>query len=302
MPPPRPRVVVLGGGFGGLHAVRALRHAAVDITLVDRTNHHLFQPLLYQVATATLAPSDIAVPIRWIVRRQRNVTVQLGEASRIDANGHTVLLADGRSLPYDYLVVATGTRHSYFGHDAWEPLAPGLKTLEDARDIRRRFLMAFEEAETAADPAARDEWMTFAIVGGGPTGVELAGMIPEIARHALRRDFRHIDTRRTNVVLLEGGPRLLPAFPEPLAEQARRDLATLGVEVRTSTLVTGVDAGGVTVRRDGGEERVRARTVFWAAGKHRLADRALARRATQCGRLRGGAAGPLRCPDIRRCS
>jgi NADH:quinone reductase (non-electrogenic) len=269
------RVVILGGGFGGLHAARQLRRTTVRITLVDRTNHHLFQPLLYQVATATLAPSDIAVPIRWVLRRQRNVTVLLGEAERVDTRGQRVRLRDDRAIPYDFLVIATGTRHSYFGQDEWESFAPGLKTLDDARAIRGRFLQAFEEAERCPDAPPQDEWLTFAIVGGGPTGVELAGIIPEIAR-ALRRDFRSVDTTRTKVILLEAGPRLLPAFPETLAERARRDLGALGVEVHTNSVVVGVNSVAVRVRMGGphgsaagaprAEERqIRARTTFWAA-------------------------------------
>jgi NADH dehydrogenase len=270
------RVVILGGGFGGLHAAKALRSTGVQITLVDRTNHHLFQPLLYQVATATLAPSDIAVPIRWVLRRQRNATVLLGEAERVDTVGQQVRLRDGRELAYDFLVVATGTRHSYFGHDEWEPFAPGLKTLDDARQIRGRFLDAFEEAEKCPDAQSQEEWITFAIVGGGPTGVELAGMIPEVAR-AMRVDFRHVDTSRTKVLLLESGPRLLPSFPESLANRARSDLEALGVQVHTGSLVVGIDADAVRVRvsKPGSsaigaalaeEKQVRARTIFWAAG------------------------------------
>ncbi len=270
------RVVILGGGFGGLHAAQALRGTAVQITLVDRTNHHLFQPLLYQVATATLAPSDIAVPIRWVLRRQRNVTVLLGEAERVDTLGQQVRLRDGRELPYDFLVVSTGTRHSYFGHDEWESFAPGLKTLDDARQIRGRFLKAFEEAEKCPDAQSQEEWITFAIVGGGPTGVELAGMIPEVAR-AMRRDFRHVDTTRTKVILLESGPRLLPSFPDSLAKRALSDLELLGVEVHTRSLVVGIDADVGRVRVSGPgtsavgagpaeDKQVRARTIFWAAG------------------------------------
>ena len=201
----RPHVVIVGGGFGGLRAARHLRRADVDVTLVDRTNHHLFQPLLYQVATATLAPSDISVPIRWLLRRQKNTRVLLATVTGIDLARRTVTLDDGepdeRTLAYDYLVLAAGARHSYFGHAEWEHDAPGLKSLEDAFDIRRRFLLAFEEAEKATDPLDRAAWMTFVIVGGGPTGVELAGIIPDVAGHALVEDFRNIDTRQTRVVL-----------------------------------------------------------------------------------------------------
>jgi len=270
------RVVVLGGGFGGLSAAHALARAPVVITVIDRTNHHLFQPLLYQVATAALAPSDIAVPIRWALRRQGNVSVLLGEVARIDPPGRRVQLADGRAIPYDFLVVSTGSRHSYFGHEEWEPSAPGLKSLDDAREIRARFLRAFEEAEACEDPAERDRWTTFTIVGGGPTGVELAGIIPEVAR-AMRREFRRVDTTRTRVVLLEAGPRILPSFPATIAAHAQRDLETLGVEVRTHARVVGVDREGVAVQTSAGGapaagaaapplERIPARSVFWAAG------------------------------------
>ena len=259
----RPRVVIIGGGFGGLNAAKALRDAPVDVTLVDRTNHHVFQPLLYQVATAMLAPSDIAVPIRWVLRHQRNATVLLAEVRDVDLARRVVRLDDEpRELPYDFLVIATGSRHAYFGHDDWEPIAPGLKSLQDAFEIRRRFLGAFEEAEKATDDAERAAWQTFVIVGGGPTGVELAGMVPEVAKRALWRDFRRIDTRRTRVVLVEGGPRLLPSFPEPLSAHAKRDLEGLGVEVRTGIVVTRVEPDAVWL----GEERIPARTVFWAAG------------------------------------
>jgi NADH dehydrogenase len=260
--PSRPHVVIIGGGFGGVSAARALRAAPVDVTLIDRTNHHVFQPLLYQVATATLAPSDITAPIRWMLRHQRNARVLLAGAERIDPDRRVVVLDDGRGVAYDYLVVATGARHSYFGHDEWEASAPGLKSIDDALEIRRRFLLAFEEAEKAEDPEEQEAWLTFVIVGAGPTGVELAGMLPDIARKALRADFRRVDTARTRVVLLEGSPRVLGTYPEGLSERARRDLEELGVEVRTGTMVTGVDAEGVTI----GSERIRARTVFWAAG------------------------------------
>jgi len=255
--------VILGGGFAGLYAARALGRAPVEVTLVDRTNHHLFQPLLYQVATAVLAPSDITVPIRWRLRRQRNTVVLLAAATAVDVARRVVQLdAEPGSLEYDYLLVATGARHAYFGHDAWEANAPGLKTLDDAFEVRRRFLLAFERAERATDPATRAADLTFVIVGGGPTGVELAGMIPTVARRGLVEEFRRIDTRTVRVVLAEAGPRLLPALPETLAARARRDLEALGVEVRLGAAVTGVDEGGVMI----GGERVTARTVFWAAG------------------------------------
>ena len=261
--PPRPRVVILGGGFGGMHAARALRNAPVDVTVIDRTNHHLFQPLLYQVATATLAPSDITVPIRWVLRGVRNATVLLGEARAIDLAARTVILDDDHlAVAYDYLIVATGARHSYFGHDEWEVHAPGLKTLDDALEIRRRFLLSFELAERCETEAERSALQVFVIVGAGPTGVELAGMIPELARHAFRRDFRRVDTRKTRVILVEGGPRILPGFVPSLAARAHRDLEELGVEIRTNAIVSRVDSGGVFI----GAERIASRTVFWAAG------------------------------------
>lgn len=259
----RPRVVIIGGGFAGLHAARALRHAPVEITLLDRTNHHLFQPLLYQVATATLNPSDISAPIRWLLRRQRNTLVLLGEVGAVDLERRVVHFDRGeREVEYDYLIVAVGARHSYFGHDDWEPLAPGLKNLVDALEIRRRFLLSFERAEKTDDPAERRSWQTFVIVGGGPTGVELAGILPGIAREAFRADFRRIDTRDTRVILLEGGPRLLTAFPEHLSDHAVRDLAELHVDVRLDSIVTRIEPGAVYV----GEERIPTYNVFWAAG------------------------------------
>ncbi len=261
--PARPRVVIIGGGFGGILAARSLKRANVDITLIDRTNHHTFQPLLYQVATAALAPSDITAPIRWILRSQKNTEVLMAEAREIDTSRRVVRIDDElRELPYDYLIVAPGSRHSYFGHDEWEPYAPGLKAVEDASEIRRRFLLAYEIAEKTEDPKARDEYLTFVIVGGGPTGVELAGAIPFIAKKALASEFRRVDTRRTRVVLVEAGPRILPSFPEDLAAHAARDLTDLGVEVRVNSFVTKVEPDGVRV----GEEKVRARTAFWAAG------------------------------------
>jgi NADH dehydrogenase len=256
------RVVIIGGGFGGLYAARALGGADVEITLLDRRNHHLFQPLLYQVATATLNPSDIAVPIRSVLRRQRNVRVLLGEATSIDVAGKNVVLRDGESLPYDFLIMATGATHSYFGQDKWEAVAPGLKSIEDALEIRRRIFLAFEAAERATDPEQRRAWLTFVIIGAGATGVELAGALGEISHQSLRGDFRSIDPRDTRVVLVEGLPRVLPVFPEPLSASAEARLRRLGVEVRTGLRVTGVDAGGV----DLGGERIATRTILWAAG------------------------------------
>jgi NADH dehydrogenase len=259
---PRPHVVIIGGGFGGLYAARALKRAPLDVTVVDRTNHHVFQPLLYQVATATLTPSDIAAPIRWLLRHQKNTEVILSEVTAIDPNARVVHGRDGLELHYDFLIVAAGARHSYFGHTAWEGLAPGLKSIEDAVELRRRWLMAFERAERATDPAERDANMTFVIIGGGPTGVELAGMLPTIARYALPTDFRHIDTTQAKILLVEGGPRILPTYPVDLSEHARKDLNDLGVDVRTNALVTNVGEGFVEI----GAERIEARTIFWAAG------------------------------------
>jgi NADH dehydrogenase len=258
----RPRVVIVGGGFGGLYAARVFNHQNVDVTLIDRTNHHCFQPLLYQVATAPLAATDITAPMRWLLRNQRNSRVLLDEVVHIDVDGRDVTLDDGRRVPYDYLIVASGSRHSYFGHDDWESMAPGLKSVEDALEIRRRFLLAFERAEQAASPEEQRRWMTFVIIGGGPTGVELAGMIPTVARHGLPSEFKNVDTRTARVLLLEGGPRVLPAFPDDLSQRAVEQLEQLGVEVRVDTKVTQVGAGFVNC----GEERIDAYTMFWAAG------------------------------------
>lgn len=256
-----PHVVILGGGFGGLHACRGLRRAPVRVTLVDRYNHHLFQPLLYQVATAGLSGPEIAAPIRKVLRHQRNATVVLADARAVDVKARRVLLGRGE-LAYDWLVVATGVTHSYFGHDEWARHAPGLKTLNDAVRIRSRILLAFEAAEREPDEAARRAWLRFVVVGGGPTGVELAGALAELARHTLPRDFRNIDPRRAEILLIEGTGRVLPTFPTELSEKARGQLERLGVDVRTDTLVTAVDGDGVAL----GEERIAARTVIWGAG------------------------------------
>ena len=258
----RPRVVIVGAGFAGINAAKGLRRAPVDITLVDRRNFHLFQPLLYQVATAALNPSDIAYPIRSVFRRQRNITdILLALVTDVDVDQRSVTLDDGASLPYDYLVLATGATHSYFGNDQWSDTAPGLKTIEDALLIRRRVLEAFELAERHPDQAA--DWLTFVIVGAGPTGVELAGAMSEIAVHALAKEFRHIDPATARVVLVEGGPAVLPAYPDQLSASARRQLEDMGVEVRTESLASAIDAAGVTLS-DG--SRIGSRSVFWAAG------------------------------------
>jgi NADH dehydrogenase len=256
-----PHVVVVGAGFGGLNAVRALEGVPVRVTVVDRSNHHLFQPLLYQVATAALSPADIASPVRSILRSQRNAAVLLAQATSVDRSARELVLSDGR-LSFDYLVLATGARHAYFGHADWESNAPGLKTLEDALEIRRRILLAFERAEREPDGARRRALMTFLIVGGGPTGVELAGAIAEISRHVLRRDFRSIEPGEAKVQVLEAGPRILPSFPPALAEKAARSLSRLGVEVRTGCPVTAVEPGFL----ESGGDRMRAATILWAAG------------------------------------
>jgi NADH dehydrogenase len=257
------RVVIVGGGFGGLQAAKALADAPVQVTLVDRRNHHLFQPLLYQVATAALSPADIAQPIRSVLRGQSNVEVILAGVDAIDVAAKEVVLEeDAGRLPYDYLILAAGANHAYFGHDEWAPNAPGLKTLEDAIDIRRRILTSFEEAEREPDPARRKALMTFIVVGGGPTGVEMAGAIAEIARFSLARDFRHIDTRDAKVILIEAGTQLLATFPERLSRHALRDLERLGVEVRFGKPVTAIAPNAVTV----GDAIIPANTIVWAAG------------------------------------
>jgi len=263
------RVVVVGGGFGGLYAARELgRDERVDLTLVDRRNFHLFQPLLYQVATGALAPGEIAQPLRSILRRQRNTTVLLGEAIGIDVDGRRVLLSDGGPIDYDSLIVASGARFSYFGHDEWAPHAPGLKSVDDATEIRRRILIAFEAAEREADAARRVEWMTFVVVGGGPTGAELAGALGEIATDTLRRDFRSINTPDARIILVEAMDRVLPLYPADRSRSARRQLERLGVTVRTGMRVVHVDDRCVRVAPTAGgpEETIPARTVLWAAG------------------------------------
>jgi NADH:ubiquinone reductase (H+-translocating) len=258
----RHRVVIIGGGFGGLGAVAGLAGLPVDITLVDRRNYHLFQPLLYQVATASLATSEIAWPIRYLVRRRHEVTTMLATVVGVDASARRVLLDDGHALPYDTLVLATGARHAYFGHDEWEAFAPGLKTLEDATTVRRQLLLAFERAECESDPQERAALLTFVIIGAGPTGVELAGTIAELARSTLRPDFRHIDTSTARVVLIEAGPRVLAGFAEELSAYARRALERLGVEVELDQPVSECSADGVVF----GSRHLEARTIIWAAG------------------------------------
>ena len=259
---PLPRVVIVGAGFGGLWAAKTLANAPAEVVVIDRENYHLFQPLLYQIATAGLSPADVAAPIRGIIGRYRNITVMLGEVMGADVAARTVTISGERRVSYDYLVLATGARHAYFGHHDWEAFAPGLKNIEDATEIRRRILIAFERAENETDANERRILMSLIIVGGGPTGVELAGAIAELARRALAKDFRNIDPRVARIILVEAGSRLLPSFPQDLSEYARRRLERLDVEVRVGTPVTAVDALGVTI----GTERIEARTVIWAAG------------------------------------
>ena len=257
----QPHVVIIGGGFGGLAAAKALKHAPVTITLVDRRNHHLFQPLLYQVASAVLSPGDIAAPIRWVLRDQANVDVLLAEVTSVDVEHKRLHFAE-RSMEYDVLVVAAGGTHDYFGRDEWAEHAPGLKSLDDALELRRRILLAFERAEWCANPDERRKLLTFVVVGGGATGVELAGALSEIARHSLRRDFRHIDPGEARVVLVEGGDAVLPGFRAPLPASAREQLERVGVEVQTGRRVSNLDADGVLL----GQDRIEASTVLWAAG------------------------------------
>jgi NADH dehydrogenase len=256
------RVVIVGAGFGGLEATFGLAGADVEITLIDRRNHHLFQPLLYQVATASLATSEIAWPIRYLLRDRRDVTTLFANVNGVDAAARCVRLDDGGSIPYDTLILATGARHAYFGHDEWEPFAPGLKTLEDATTLRRRILVAFERAERETDPAKRDALLTFVVIGAGPTGVEMAGTIADLAKDTLPRDFRRIDTRRARVVLIEAGSRVLAGFPEDLSAYAQASLEKLGVDVMLGEAVTDCSADGVVY----GGKKLDARTIIWAAG------------------------------------
>jgi NADH dehydrogenase len=259
------RVVVIGGGFGGLYVAKALGRAPVSVTMIDRRNFHLFQPLLYQVATGGLSPGEIASPLRVVLRNNRNTEVLLGEVVDLDVANRRVIMRDGE-CSYDTLVVATGATHHYFGNDQWEALAPGLKTIENATEIRSRLLLAFERAEREQNPAERRAWLNFVIVGGGPTGVELAGALGEIANDTLRHDFRHINPREACIVLVEGEQRVLPTFPEDLSAKAERQLIALGVRTRTSARVTQIDASGVTVALNGRDEHIAAHTVLWAAG------------------------------------
>lgn len=259
------RVLILGGGFGGLYAAKSLRRAPVEITLVDRRNFHLFQPLLYQVATGSLSPGEIASPLRAILRNQKNARVLLGDAVDLDAENRRLILSDGE-VPYDTLIVATGAQNYFFGHDEWQKLAPGLKSIEDATAVRHNLLYAFEAAEREPDPTLRRAWLTFAIVGAGPTGVELAGALAEIAHDTLRHDFRSIRPEESRILLLDGSPHVLSAYPVSLSIEAERSLIKLGVRSRTSVRVTSIDAHGVTLETPSGQERIEARTVLWAAG------------------------------------
>ncbi|HEX7359801.1 MAG TPA: NAD(P)/FAD-dependent oxidoreductase [Bryobacteraceae bacterium] len=260
------RVLILGGGFGGLYAAKALKTPLADVTLVDRRNFHLFQPLLYQVATGSLSPGEIAAPLRGVLSNRKNTRVLLGDAVDIDPQAHTVSLRDGAALGYDSLIVATGSQGSYFGHDQWREFAPNLKTIEDATLMRRRILLAFESAERASDPEERRAWLTFVIVGGGATGVELAGALAEIARHTLKGDFRSIHPPDARIILVDAAPRILPSYPEDLSEKAERSLFKLGVQARPGIMVTGIDGTGATLQTRSGNEHIASRTVLWTAG------------------------------------
>jgi NADH dehydrogenase len=265
-PSARPKVVIVGGGFGGLYAAKALKNIPVDITLIDKRNFHLFQPLLYQVATGTLSPADISSPLRLVLRHHQNTLVLMNEVIDFDPDRQQIFLKDHESIAYDILIVATGVSHHYFGNDHWQTVAPGLKTIEDAIEMRRRIYLAFEAAELETDPIKRQEWLTFVIIGGGPTGVELAGSIAEIAQSALKNDFRRIDTRETKILLIEGLDRLLPPYAPVLCAKAAADLQDLGVTVLTQNLVTDIIDHQVTVRQGDELKQIAARTILWAAG------------------------------------
>jgi NADH dehydrogenase len=260
------RVVIVGGGFGGLYAARSLGKEPVDLTVIDRRNFHLFQPLLYQVATGALSPGEIASPLRYVLNRRRNTRVLLGEVVDVDTGGRSVVLRDGMRVPYDTLIVATGATHHYFGHPEWAKVAPGLKTIEDATEIRTRILLAFERAEKETDPAERHAHLTFVVVGAGPTGVELAGALGEISRDTLRKDFRSINPADAQIFLVEGADRVLPPYPPELSKSAEQALIDLGVQTRADAMVTDIDPRGVTIKTKSGESRIEARTVLWAAG------------------------------------
>ena len=260
------RVVIVGGGFGGLYATQALGRSPVDVTLIDRRNFHLFQPLLYQVATGGLSPGDIASPLRAVLKRQKNTKVLLGEMVSLDPHQQHVYLKDGEAVPYDSLILATGGAHHYFGNDHWEPIAPSIKTIEDALEVRRRIFLAFEKAELETDPDIKKALLTFVVVGAGPTGVELAGAIADLAYKTLQRDFRNIDTHATKIILVEGMDRVLPPFAPELSENAAQSLRKLGVQIRTKTFVTNLDGENVTFRSGDSEETIQAHTILWAAG------------------------------------
>jgi NADH dehydrogenase len=262
----RSKVIIVGGGFGGLCAAQALKSAPVDVTLIDRRNYHLFQPLLYQVATGSLSPGEIAAPLRGVLSRQKNTRVLLGDVLDVDPVAKSVRLADGESFAYDFLIIASGSQSSYYGHDEWQHWAPGLKSVEEATNIRHKILYAFEVAERIPDPALRREWLTFVIVGAGATGVEMAGAIGEIARQTLKNDFRSIHPEEAQIILLDGAPRLLTPFPEDLAQKAQHSLAKLGVQIKTGALVKQIDREGVTLEIGGHIERLPSRTVIWAGG------------------------------------
>src|SRR5712691_8220198 len=260
------QVVIIGGGFGGLRAARALKSAPVDVTLIDRRNHHIFQPLLYQVATGSLAAGEVAAPLRSIFRRQKNTRVLLGEVVDVDPAARNVVLADGAAFPYDALIVAAGTQSSYYGHEEWREWAPSLKSIEEALSMRHKILYAFEVAERLSDPVQRRAWLTFVIVGAGPTGVELSGAIAEIARQTLKNDFRSIKPEEAQIILLDGAPRVLMPFPEDLSEKASRSLAKLGVQLKCGAMVKNVDKDGLTIDSGGRTDSIAAKTVVWAGG------------------------------------